>query len=78
MIDWKLKRHHVSITIVTCACACLPTKCPDKKKLFSSGSSIKIKKQFKQGNLVGGFNQLKKYKSKWESSPIFGVNISKI
>ena len=27
-----------------------------------------------QGFLVGGFNPFEKYSSKWESSPIFGVN----
>ena len=28
-------------------------------------------------SLVGGFNPSEKYESKWESSPIFGVNIKK-
>ena len=28
--------------------------------------------------LVGGFNPFEKYESKWESSPIFGVNIKNV
>ena len=40
MIDWKLTRHHVSITIVTRACACLSTRCPDKKQKNCSAHAV--------------------------------------
>ena len=45
--------------------------CPGKKK-----HDDPWKKWSSNGpNLVGGFNPFEQYKSNWESSPIFGVNI---
>jgi len=42
-----------------------------RKKLFIARSSIKIKKQFKEGNLVGGVNPMS---TTWESENFKNMN----
>ena len=48
-----------------------------KKKLFSARSSIKIKKQFKEGSLVGGSTHIEKISVKMVIFPNFRSENSK-